>query len=1783
MSATKAPESLRDAGESTNLSTPGSPQDIDEQREPLDFQTNHVGDVSEGDVRNGDTSLEAGVDPVIKLEDDSTTTAASEDKAQSSSAVPDQGISKKRKRGASPPWNFPTAQATTLKTEDGRRVSARFNTATPGTSDNDATRGRSSSLSAPPAHLTAPNSAARSRPASPPWKSFGAAGPSSIQVDGKRKSGRVNKELADPPKRTRVSPRSAKKQEQQAALSGKKDGAGQLKQRKSSFVQPAKKPKADSHSSQPDDSASQIAELRAKIKALQPSRSFTSPGQSSNRNHKRKNSDNDDVFAIPTSPKQSRAPKSPDAHRPSPRIKIHFNGPRRYIQPPHRDAKVPLPIHPPQLSVFQAIENHELRELQQPYTENERGPPDMAWFLQRAERQAVEEGAIRRRLLKEAEPGGKLSEEKLSIYQDADPQPGPPKQHGHLDHLTAHALFLRQLQLREKTAHRALAKKVAHEALEAWKARRGPTEEDLREEADRMFKLIYRQVVVDVKAKWEMVTQFVRGQKIREWEAREEEKRQQRLREKLRKSEIMVKRQRGGDEDESAMDEDDRGDENESESESGEENMSDSSEEEGAESEEEEAEGGEMGADELAAYLAQREAEPPDPETAEADDNGTPMAEILSDHEDDESTGDENIQDNEDDEVDGGSDLMLDPSGRESTQVQEQQDDTMELLFAEDELDDDQDAIDEEFEPKVEGHESGAEDELSTADHDVLHTRRSRRSSVSPVADARADDEDTGLSSDESTDMDSTDYDSDEDMSSTGDEADGNDDADDEAVGEASGDEQQVPKNSLLSLFKDEVKKWAGLPTPTTSAEGDEREHGVERETEEQAEGGAHLEDKTIPEPEGETHGFTEELAKDEKMDVETGMEDTAMSEPDANAETSTRHLVPQPALLRGTLRSYQHAGLDWLASLYRDGTNGILADEMGLGKTIQTIALLAHLAEEHEIWETHLVIVPTSVILNWVTEFQKFLPGFRVLGYYGTADERQIKRKGWVNDPHHAEKDRRGYNVVVTSYNVAMQDINAIRNVQWHYLVLDEAHNIRNFQSQRWQVLIRLKTRARLLLTGTPLQNSLTELWSLLTFLTAGDDDPAHGDLEEFLSHWKEPVREIFDRGVSTLSEEAQRVVEQLHVSLRPFLLRRLKSEVEKDLPTKTEEVVVCKLSKRQRQLYQEYMGLAETRRSLQRGNAVSAGKVLLSLRRVCNHPDLFDPRPVQTSFALEISGLDDFVGVEALVRRLLGARPQAPDVLLPTGKEASRRSVIRRARKLDGRAKLAKEAEGLEKAIAAEGDVDVRSLAGCQALQRVKVRTEKLEQLRSCIAISRASLIGDPIYGADLRELVTIKNGRPYRVPTRDSRGRVVGKALRAWPQLGCVPLRFDNDHVSDWLLSQTSLLQQSVQTVEKYAERLHETMIRFAFCTPVATAPILTHMIAPQTQDSLRAAPTYPVKADPYHTPRARTTIAFPDSRLLIYDAGKLQRLTSLLRMLQSQHSRSLIFTQMTGTLNILETFLSLLSLPYLRLDGSTPVERRQLYAAEFNRPDSKYQVMILSSRAGGIGLNLTGASSVIFYDLDWNPQMDRQCMDRAHRIGQVRDVRVFKMVSERTVEENILRRAEQKSLLDRTVIQEGHFTTDFKIGGDRSEGHDVEGDEDVEMAIERFLGGGGGSGGGPADEKATAKALESVEEKEDVLAAQRAGKEEMQADEADFAERRSSRAPDSRAQTPGAGLLTPAHGDDEGRDGHVDGYMIRFVQRLWEGVQFVPAVGAGAVSTSRRDKHGRDRSHRPKRRR
>ncbi|KAH6847204.1 SNF2 family N-terminal domain-containing protein [Chaetomium sp. MPI-CAGE-AT-0009] len=819
--------------------------------------------------------------------------------------------------------------------------------------------------------------------------------------------------------------------------------------------------------------------------------------------------------------------------------------------------------------------------------------------------------------------------------------------------------------------------------------------------------------------------------------------------------------------------------------------------------------------------------------------------------------------------------------------------------------------------------------------------------------------------------------------------------------------------------------------------------------------------------------------------------------------KTDSRSTSPQPAapkteipfLLRGTLREYQHLGLDWLAALYANNTNGILADEMGLGKTIQTIALLAHLACHHEVWGPHLVIVPTSVMLNWEMEFKKWCPGFKILTYYGNQEERKRKRQGWTNDDV--------WNVCITSYQMVLQDQQVFRRRRWHYMILDEAHNIKNFKSQRWQTLLGFNTHSRLLLTGTPLQNNLTELWSLLYFLAPPENgEGGFVDLKEFHNWFSRPESQILESGREQLDDEARAIISKLHKVLRPYLLRRLKADVEKQMPAKYEHVEFCRLSKRQRELYDGFLSRADTRETLSSGNYMSIINCLMQLRKVCNHPDLFVDRPIMSSFRMQRSVASDFDVHDQLVRKkLLAVKPMEVVSLsflnmIPTQYEGMSSTDADRISQLSTHRILLDLREAQKtRANNAYHALDPASVKSNLVYLESAARWGRFEELQHCVYLNALRRQQRPIYGKRLVELLTLDtHRRPYK-----QRPKVPQKIM-------------------SWFEEDSHLLHNAIPTLQQRADSMETTISKFACVTPaVVTGDMGRLLLGPdgvqafaETDLKLSApvkyAPYMPKErpADPWHEARMRLSIQFPDKRLLQYDCGKLQTLDKLLRRLQAGGHRALIFTQMTKVLDILEQFLNIHGHKYLRLDGATKVEQRQILTDRFNH-DPRILCFILSTRSGGLGINLTGADTVIFYDQDWNPAMDKQCQDRCHRIGQTRDVHIYRLVSEHTIEANILRKAGQKQMLDDVVIQEGEFTTDYfnklsvrdVIGTD---GEVLANEDDVaaNAAMDRVLGGVESS-----NPRSAGRVLEQAEDKEDVAAA-RVAEKEIQQDDADFLE-------------------------------------------------------------------------------
>ncbi|XP_069687037.1 lymphocyte-specific helicase-like [Periplaneta americana] len=270
-----------------------------------------------------------------------------------------------------------------------------------------------------------------------------------------------------------------------------------------------------------------------------------------------------------------------------------------------------------------------------------------------------------------------------------------------------------------------------------------------------------------------------------------------------------------------------------------------------------------------------------------------------------------------------------------------------------------------------------------------------------------------------------------------------------------------------------------------------------------------------------------------------------------------------QPLLFEGgVLRPYQLDGLDWLKLLYENGVNGILADEMGLGKTLQVIALLCHLIEMH-ITGPFLVIAPLSTLPNWVLEFERFAPKVPVILFHGNENKRHslyssLCKKNEVNNVSVCP-------VVLTSYEIPLRD-KILRKIKWSYIIVDEGHRLKNYKCMLARELKEYRTGNRLLLTGTPLQNNLSELWSLLNFLLPEIFD----DLAVFEAWFDVSELQHSESNEKIIEQEKQKsVLSVMHQILTPFLLRRVKADVALNIPPKKELLVYAPMSPVQLDLY--------------------------------------------------------------------------------------------------------------------------------------------------------------------------------------------------------------------------------------------------------------------------------------------------------------------------------------------------------------------------------------------------------------------------------------------------------------------------------------------------------------------------------------------------------------------------------------------------------------------------------------
>ena len=791
--------------------------------------------------------------------------------------------------------------------------------------------------------------------------------------------------------------------------------------------------------------------------------------------------------------------------------------------------------------------------------------------------------------------------------------------------------------------------------------------------------------------------------------------------------------------------------------------------------------------------------------------------------------------------------------------------------------------------------------------------------------------------------------------------------------------------------------------------------------------------------------------------------------------------VVPKPFLLVNhlNLREYQREGVDWLVGMHDRALNGILADEMGLGKTIQTISLLAHLAGTRGCWGPHLVVVPTSVLLNWEMELKRFCPGLKVVSYYGTQKERKAKRADWGEE--------NAFHMCITSYNIAVADCKVLNKRKWYYLILDEAHNIKNFESQRWQTLLTFKTKRRLLLTGTPLQNSLMELWSLMHFLMPHVFQSQH----EFKHWFNNPLTKFVESDAINAAASTdprmiaaiafhRNVVKRLHGVIRPFLLRRLKQDVLKQLPQKHEHIIMVPLARRQRFLYQDFISRSSTQETLRSGSYVGMMGIMMKLRMVCNHPDLFEARSIDSSLI------------------------QAESLSLPFSKSLTR--VLRKGPfQAYLKSTLISRDPFFEHANAESDAIALRCLSPRAVSTSLKPPLPS--QYQQALDHSMADVVGPRLQDSFLER---------HRQDLLQQRTQQAKEEMDQRREMNVWRLQ-EAGHGMEMPLATLTSTQTSVpscmlisQGVEERLAELDPVLEHFMFITPKVQAPRvrMNHLVLEEEErvqgykpfnDNLEEVARSQQRGDStmtFHKLHSLQMLNFPGKLLLQYDCGKLQALAPLLHEKKRQGSRVLIFTQMTKMLNVLELFLNLHGHTYFRLDGSTKVDDRQSMMDRFNR-DPKIFCFILSTRSGGLGINLVGADTVVFYDSDWNPSMDAQAQDRAHRIGQTREVHIYRLISEKTIEENILLKANQKRALNQMSLEEGQFTHKSLVGGASNIVQDMKESLVLDKqgsGMEEVL---DAQGKLQADEEVT-KAMEAVEDEDDVAAIERAREESREDD-------------------------------------------------------------------------------------
>ncbi|KAG9252636.1 SNF2 family N-terminal domain-containing protein [Emericellopsis atlantica] len=670
--------------------------------------------------------------------------------------------------------------------------------------------------------------------------------------------------------------------------------------------------------------------------------------------------------------------------------------------------------------------------------------------------------------------------------------------------------------------------------------------------------------------------------------------------------------------------------------------------------------------------------------------------------------------------------------------------------------------------------------------------------------------------------------------------------------------------------------------------------------------------------------------------------------------------MAKQPkCMINGTMRDYQLEGLTWMYEICSQGMSGILADEMGLGKTVQTIALIALLREQEGYLGPHLIVAPLSTLSNWMDEFEKWVPSIPVVMFHGTPQQRRDIFETKISKNLTGGRPNKRFPVVCTSYEMVIVEQAALGKINWEFIIIDEGHRMKNSEAKLFQHLQRFPSATRLLITGTPLQNNLKELWSLLHFLLP----TIFTDWEAFES-WFDFSELEDEEGTAHFigDEQKQSLVKKIHMILQPLLLRRIKQDVAAYLPRKREYVLFAPMTKEQTDLYNTLTDPDIDSRSYLEQKAME--RIDETFKPVSNAKSRSSSKSVAT--------------------------PQKP-ASLP----------IRESPRKKAEENSPTAANAFDKLMGKRGRGRPPKIA---ALQAEAVTPEP--KTRGKRKSAPTSVAPEP------------KSSRSSRQSTPGSTRSRPTRARRRYKEAESDEERMSDDEFEAKLADE---MIDSQEEKDEEAELSPEEKARNDAIMLAKQQIAAKKLGNPMAQ--LRLVCNSPHN---FYNPWAVAT-DIPVDESIVTASGKMLLLDRLLKHLFANGHKVLVFSQFTTQLDILEDYCrELRGWNTCRLDGSVDQASRRSQIKQFNTDDD-YKIFLLSTRAGGQGINLAAADTVILFDSDFNPQQDLQAQDRAHRIGQTRPVIVYRIATKSTVEETLLSSADAKRRLEKLVIQKGGFKT------------------------------------------------------------------------------------------------------------------------------------------------------------